>query len=417
MGRRGVWVLILGAMLLPVLGSPTIAVGQVPIDPNPFLDLIPALRTAPAPGWVTQGTRITFYSAAVSLQGGQHHYTADPDNPNCRFRDERGNCYRQDQLRSGGSGEGFTQVNVALLDRSVAALEVRSYGLVGPNGPVIIRAFGGVVGLPGAGGDSWLNPQVLRRAVGLSGPGIKVVQMPYVLNGRQYTTIRFQGEGTAWVYDAETGALLLSDSATQGAPIQGPLLPTDSRQGMTLLTEAILMGVRTPNIPWALDPAPEWVGRFSSLQYKGTAALFVPGSPPLPVAVATSFQRQTLGNNWARYIQTQVQGAPPGMPPTTSQVVRVFGSAQFGGLWVPPRALSQLRSGQTLDTDPVTKVTVLVGQIGRTAQGREFVTITEACEGHRLDERYDRATGMLLHVNQADNVLHTLIQLDLAQLQ
>ena len=51
--------------------------------------------------------------------------------------------------------------------------------------------------------------------------------------------------GATWVYDFETGILLHSSTATQGAAIQGPLAQGDSRQGATLIAQNTLVNVRT----------------------------------------------------------------------------------------------------------------------------------------------------------------------------
>jgi hypothetical protein len=377
---------------------------------------MPALRTAPAPGWLRQGLHLTYYAAAASVLGGRHRYVPDPDNPNCRFRDEQGTCYRREDLGGGGatgagSGAGYMQVSIVALDRTVAAMEVRKYSLLAPSGVPFASYFGGAVGLPGAGGDLWLNPEVLRGAVGRSFPGLRILRMPYTLNGTHYDTVRIHAEGSAWVYNAQSGILILSNNSTKGPPIQGPMLPTDSREGMTLLTETVFMDARTPNIPWALEPAPEWVGRHGFFEYTGEGALFVPGSPLLRARAGTTLQRQYLGTNWARYLQTQVQG------PQTGQNIRVLGSGQFGGLWIAPRVLSQLRSAQTLDVDPVTRVTVFVSQIARTADGKDVVAISEVNDAHRIDYSYDRASGILVGVAQANNLLRTQLRMQLTRLQ
>jgi hypothetical protein len=80
MGRRFLWVLILSAWLVPF--TPHVvsvsALQSVPYDPNSILDLMPALRTAPAPGWLRQGLHLTYYAAAASVLGGRHRYVPDP---------------------------------------------------------------------------------------------------------------------------------------------------------------------------------------------------------------------------------------------------------------------------------------------------------------------------------------------------
>lgn len=137
-----------------------------------------------------------------------------------------------------------------------------------------------------------------------------------------------------------------------------------------------------------------------------SATLNVPGAAPLPVPISATYQRQHGGPNWVRYRQTTVQATPPGISPISVENVRITGSGQFGGLWIPPQGLRQLRPGQTLDVDPITGMTTSVAQVGRTPQGLEAVTISESNQGQRVDSVYDRASGALVSVTIVGNILH-----------
>src|SRR5262249_28409633 len=95
----------------------------------------------------------------------------------------------------------------------------------------------------------------------------------------------------------------------------------------------------------------------------------------------------------------------------------VFGPAQLGGLWIAPRALAQLRSGQILDRDPVTRVTASVGRIGPIPSGRVAVTITESGAGEQIDYAYDASSGMLLSVHSFIRVLNYETQMSLVSAQ
>lgn len=403
-----------------------------PGDNNPWVTLLPALRTAPAPAWLRTGTRITYYVAAASIPGGAHSYREVPDprdssgqpcvrrppDPPLYMDPKTKKCYEQGGVGR-GSGHGYSQLTVLALNQTMAVVEVRGYVISGVSGPAVPGSNSGYVALPAAGGDYWMNPQVLRGVVGITVEGMRAVQMPYPLNGRSYNSLWIQsgspGAGQTWVYDLDTGVLLHATTATQGAPIQGPVAQGESREGATQLGQSTLVGVRTPNVPWAAEPAPDWVGRTSVLRYDGSNTLYVPGSNPVPIPLTYTFQRQAVGPNWAAYLVTQTtQSSVPSVP---EQGVLFYGSAQFGGLWVPPRWLAQLRPGQILDTDPVTGVTVSVGQAGRTPQGTDVVTITEANQAVRTDGAYDRVTGILVFFSRFDYTQQTQIQMQLVQRQ
>jgi hypothetical protein len=146
------------------------------------------LATAPAPPWLRQDTRLTYYSSAASVVGGTHQYIEDPDGE--WIDKSTGKRFRQENI-SGASGHGYTQVNVAWLDGSIAVLEIRSYSISGVNGPPTILTLGTTVGLVGAGADFWLSPQVLAGISDSRAPGLTVLRMPPV-GGRSYSAIRFQ---------------------------------------------------------------------------------------------------------------------------------------------------------------------------------------------------------------------------------
>lgn len=430
MAPRSVWYLGLAVAVVALVGPGTTRAQPVaPGGNNPWLTLLPALRTAPAPGWLRQGTRITYYVAAASIQGGRHSYREVPDpNPasgvpciGLYMDPVTKKCYEQSEVGQ-GSGHGYSQVTVLALDQRVAAVEVRLYVISGASGPAVLGTTSGYIELPGVGGDTWLNPQVLRGAAGLKAAGLRVAQVRYPINGRPYNALWIQsggpGAGQTWVYDLDTGVLLHGASATQGAPIQGPVAQGESREGATQLSQSTLVGVRTPTIPWAAEPAPDWVGRTSILRYQGSVTHYinVGGAAPASLALSVTFQRQNAGYNWAQYVVTTDQpgSSVPSMP---AHEVRMYGSGQFGGLWVPPRWLVQLRPGQALDTDPVTGVTVSVGQAGRSPQGVDVVTITEANQALRTDSAYDRATGMLVYFSQFNTESQNRLQLQLVQRQ
>lgn len=417
MHKQTAWVLLAGSLILAALGQ--FGIGRVtaqgPIDPNAFIDLLPGLRTAPPPPTVRQGLRITFYSATASIPG--QSYILVPDPSGGWVVQATGQKFSE-QAMFGRGGHGYSQVNVAFLDRALAVLDVRSFGLPYPSGGLsYLHGYSGAVGLPGAGSDFWLHPNALRQALGLRAQGLTVLRMPYALGGRQHNGIRFQSVsttgGAAWVFDEDTGVLLYNGSSSVGGFVSGPVKQGDTPGRGTGLHLNRLMDVRVVNLPWSHSPAPAWVAPLNVVRYSGVQAVTVPNAGTAQIPVAVTLERTTAGAGWARYTQTLVAGGVGGLPANTAQSVRTFGPAQVGGLWIPPNVLAQLTPGRVLDRDPVTRMTTVVGQAGRP----DIVMITESHDGQRLDYGYDRGSGMLVYVGllEIDPVTgtrtHTQIQL------
>jgi hypothetical protein len=413
-----VWVLLLGSIVVASFGATgtgTVA-AQGPVDPNAFLDLLPALRSAPAPPGVRPGLRITFYSAIASIPGQSHILVPDA-NGNWVVQ-STGQRFSEQGI-FGQGGHGYSQVNVAYLDRALAVLDIRSLGLPDPSGGGLsyVQSYSAAVGVPGAGGEYWLHPAALRQAVGMRSPGLAVLRMPYRIGNRQFNGIRIQsvsaGGGQAWVYDEETGVLLYNGSSSVGALPPGPVKQGETPRRGTVMGLNRLVDVRVVSTPWSQSPAPGWVGRLNVVRYTGVQAVTVPGAGTAQIPVAVTLERTSAGAHWARYMQTLVAGGAGGLPANTTQAVRVFGPAQVGGLWIPPSVLAQLTPGRVLDRDPVTRMTTVVGQAGRP----DVVMISEGHDGQRLDYGYDRGSGMLVYVGvlEIDPVTgtrtHTQIQL------
>lgn len=360
---------------------------------------------------------MTYYSAAASVVGNRHRYFEDPDCLKTKpaelcFKDPATGKFYEQRSISGASGHGYTQVNVAWLDRSVAVLDIRSYTISGVNGPPTILTLSGVVGVPGAGADFWLNPQVLAAIPNSRSPALTVLRMTYPKDGRQYNVIRFQGGSEAWNFDLNSGALLHSSAAGEGPPIAGPVAAGETNKGSTFLSLNDLVDVHATNLPWPSAPAPAWVAQVRSLRYDGTITVYIPGNPPVSIPITSTLQRTGGGSNWAVFHQTVVQPGPTGVP-STAEADRVFGPAVIGGLWIAPEALRQLRAGQVVDTDPVTRVTVSVGQITTTAQGRSAISISETGAAQTIEYQYDLTSGMILSVSSLNRTTAQRVDLHL----
>ena len=368
------------------------------------------LRTAPAPDWVRPGMRLTFYSALGNVATGEEFWERDEngawEDPLTHERFSK----RKAPDAGSGSGHGYTQVNVVSMDGGVAVLEVRAYGYPRYEGPLALISASSTVTVPGFGNDWWANPGVLQRAQTGRLRGLSVLRMNHDLDGKRYPALRLQFEGkrsamltgmggevrtgelksrNVLVYSLDSGVLLYA--ATAAPTVKG-----------TTFTHATLKNTRVVSVPWAGRPAPAWLGQAREFSYSGALTVPVTGRPTT-IPLSAKFTLLRRGRDWAQFRSTSALASPIQGLPTTNQAELVTGSAQFGGLWIPPEAMGGLRAGQVLDRDPITGVTVSVSR----ADGN-VVVISEANQIQRMDFTYRRDNGLMVEYRKVDGHQYNL---------
>ncbi|MCU0274124.1 MAG: hypothetical protein MUE34_12910 [Acidimicrobiales bacterium] len=379
----------------PATSPPTTDPEAALADPNLFVDQLPALRTAGAPDWVSEGTRITYYAVAASTPNSYHQYVEDEFGE--WIDPATGERYTQEDI-PGAAGHGYNQVTVASLTDAVAALSVRAFGLsdLSLDSPVVTLTWSGAIGIPGAGADYWLHPDVLATVEEVVSPSLKILRMPYTIDGREFSSLWIQSLGDdanlTWVYDLDSGILLHTASATTGPPIAGPVAAGEGREGNTFLTQSTLVDVRDLDLPWADGTAPSWVGTTSRLQYEGFSTVSVLGDPSVMLGSSLAVERRSSGTDWVRYRMARTTSSTVS-PSVTEYLERVEGSAMVGALFLPVEELAGLVPGQVLDQDPVTGAVVSVVSV-EPITGSFVVTIREEGPGEVSEVVYDGRSGV-----------------------
>jgi hypothetical protein len=115
---------------------------------------------------------------------------------------------------------------------------------------VTTLTWGGAVGIPAAGSDYWLHPDVLAQIDEVVTDDLKIVRMPYSIGDTQFSSIWLQSISDlgnyTWVYDLDSGVLQHTAGATQGPPITGPVAQGEGAHGSTFLTQSTLVNMRQP---------------------------------------------------------------------------------------------------------------------------------------------------------------------------
>ena len=342
--------------------------------------------------WLHEGLVLTYTWYAAVAPGNGSYYEED-DHGNMILH-STGQRYSR-SMQTGTSGSGWTQITVASIEGNKVVLASSSYanaGSLGRNAPVPQGTSSSVNALMDPG-DYWMDPAKLASLH--SAPAEHIVVSRVAWNGGNNTVdgIRVQVvNGSSYsdhVYDAKTGLCVHVASSSQGAP---PKLvgPGDFGRGDTTITRNDFVSSRDLAVPWAGEPMPDWVTTIRALHYRGSMTSH--GSlPTIPNVLTFDMEPLAHGRNWAQFSATstqRTQGAPD-IPPAHDNLA--FGNSEIGGLWAGPAALAQLRQGQVLDEDPVTKMRTIVSRVDDST-----VVIAASNAAGEIDNQYDKRTGMLL---------------------
>ncbi|MCC7351478.1 MAG: hypothetical protein IT446_13000 [Phycisphaerales bacterium] len=423
----GTWKRMVGLMVLVVLlgsGGVMAQFGNSPqgkgsgqlgyeIDTdNPVLLIFPGLRTARAPDWVKPGLRLSFYCASATIPSS--HVGGMVQDPDGKWVDPTtGKTFRMEE-GTGAAGHGYNQLDVVSMTDDAVVLEQRFYVFSDVSGPVkMVSATGGTT-VPGAAADWWMNPDVLNREIdSLGGQGVKTFRTPYKAAGNQYDAVWINttagGGSMSYVIDLAGGLTLHTGSRSSAAAGTATLngVPTNVG-GHTTLGQTTFVGMRQVQAPWIGKPIPRSFGRVRQLVYEGQNVVTVEGvSARMPMRVAIDITGRGPGFVQTRKtVRIDYQGAMPAEENTSRGV---SGNHQLLPLCIPPQSLAQLRNGQVIDKDPITKVNTFVSFIGQDPAGNDVVTITEfiAENAVRTDYVYEAASGILCAVQMTDPPLHT----------
>jgi hypothetical protein len=342
--------------------------------------------------WLHEGLVLTYTWYAAVAPGNGSYY--EEDDHGDMILHSTGQRYSR-STQTGTSGSGWTQITVTCIEGDKVVLESSSYanaGSLGKNAPVPQGTSSSVAALMDPG-DYWMDPAKLASLHTAPAEHVLVTRVAWKAGDNTVDGIRVQVlNGSSYsdhIYDAKTGLCVHVASSSRGAP---PKLvgPGDFGRGDTTITRNDFVASRDVTIPWANEPTPDWVASIRALHYRGSITSHGP-LPTVPNTLTLDMEATARGRNWAQFSATstqRTQGAPE-IPPSKSELAS--GRSEFDGLWAGPAALAQLRQGQVLDEDPVTKMRTVVSRVDDST-----VVIAAANAAGEIDNQYDKRTGILL---------------------
>lgn len=352
----------------------------------------PALRKADAPAWLKEGVRLNYYSAVASVPNSMYYWSP---NENGEWVSDDGKRWdRFDQ--PGAAGHGYTQLDVIAVEPPHVVLGLRAWSYHIISGPLVPGKRSSLIAAPG-GGDWWIPPEVLGRVPEMLRTDPKTLEqfkivrmdMKMIPTKKVFHVIRFQYERDkarhTVAYDTKTGLLVFKASMVEGPPQR-------FTKSNTLLSEMWFVDQRTMKLPWPAANLPDALKTGAAMRYEGTAKFETKSSSPFVLRLNADLTFTERGKRWVQYDQMTQVASPPGMPPTMPEQTKlVSGTLQLGGLWLAPDALRELKVGQVIDTDPITKEEIRVRDISA-----QSVTFTAASRAAGAEATYDRRSGYLI---------------------
>jgi len=354
-----------------------------------------AAANGPVPSlpWLHEGMVLTFTWYQAMAAGNGSTYQEDEHGG---WVDPRTGHQLSRSDQRGTSGSGWTEVTIACIDGDKAVVTTASFanaGSLGNNQPVPQQIGASTLVSVTDPGDYWIDPAKLATLHSVPSQHVLVTRVPWKMNGNETQAIRVQmvkpGSYSEHVYNAQTGLCLHFASSAEGAPPKY-VGPGDMGRGDTVLSRNEFVGARDLSIPWAGEEMPAWVSGLRALHYRGPIVSRGP-LPSLNSVFFADMQAVARGRGWVQFssvVGKQTQGAP-NTPPGKGEIT--FGRSQFGGLWIGPEALANLRQGQVLDQDPVTRM-----QTSITKADNKSIVIASRNAAGEIDNEYDRSTGMLI---------------------
>ncbi len=343
----------------------------------------PEVVDYPPPPWLQEGVRFVKHVISGSIPQDKYRYFSDEHGG---WVDEHGNRYSLEAAQGTG-GQGLSVVDIAAMDGNVVALVRELFSMIGDS--ILPVSKSGVTGSPAYSDELYVHPAFLATVPDTHLPGLMIFRGPYTVGETTYSAIRFQTETAvsryAQVYDLQTGICLFAGFSGLGSS-SDLLSQRGTPTGTVSVAQASLLHVRQLDIPWSQGQLSKVSQNIRMMRFDGYT-MVAPAGFPLHTKRWQSFQTEKSSPRWIAQRQTSTTEGFEAFP---SEQALISGIAQFGGVFIPPLALSILAEGQIIDTDPVTGFQVQVLFNGTTPEGYRRLGIRLVGRDFYQDYYYDQ---------------------------
>lgn len=329
-GNKAFYMVLLLAVIMPFVaeaaGTSTSTLPSGMENPLPLR--YPELLSAPAPSWLDEGLRATYYVIASTPESERTENV---------------------EYGTGSAGYGLSQVDVVALEDGNAATFTLPYAPDTQGAMRQMQGFGSVV--PEGCGDFWCSPEVLGKVPEQASDEFTVQRLPVNIGGKDYQAIRFDiKSGTfemALIYDLKTGIMLYHTvDYTSYSSQENEIIGT---RGTHAIYE--FRNLRKVKIPWNEGRVPQWLAKGENIGYQGQTSVQVQGASPMVTPMSVQVSVLDVMSRYAK-VRLDTYNQDP-VPP--AYIITVSGISQLMGNWIPPEAIADLRPG-IIDTDPDTNM-------------------------------------------------------------
>ena len=318
----------------------------------------PAPNAGDVPEAVRQGQRLSFVSASATIAGLDTVLVEDDQG---NWVDPQSGKRYSTQSNTGQGAMTIEQLDVLHSQGGVLAGDATTF-LVDPlSGALSTTTTQPITGTFDALGEYWVHPAKLATLQPGEAQGTRILRGPYELDGQRYDTVtvrRTTAQGfTRYTYDTRTGVCVFTSGSVTGQPVQtvGSDGHTTTGSRGTLIYQRRLVNQRALRTPWAgtqmpMPPAGQ------GFDYRGSYAMQIDGAMGLPAwafRASIRVDRDQHGVASAN-IRTAIDHGN-GQAQQGEQNL-VTGASALLPFAIAPNVLQQLRAGQEIDRDPVTRV-------------------------------------------------------------
>lgn len=351
--------------------------------------LAPAAGEVPAA--VRPGQRLSFVSASATIAGLDTVLVEDDQG---NWVDPQSGKRYSTQSNTGQGAMSIEQLDVLHADGGTLAGDATMF-LVDPlSGALSTTTTQAITGTFDALGEYWVHPARLATLQPGEAQGTRILRAPHEVDGQRYDAVTVRqttAQGfTRHTYDTRSGLCVFTSGSVTGQPVQtvGSDGRTTTGSRGTLIYQRRLVNQRALRTPWAATRMP-LPASGKAFAYAGSYTMRIDGTPDLPAWAFRASIRVDADQHGVLTANIRTAVDPGNGQAQQGEQNLVTGAAALLPFAIAPQVLQQLRAGQEIDQDPVTKIRTWIE-----AADADTVCLTLQSPTEQSRTWFDTRTGM-----------------------